>query len=36
MDLNQKMVSIDRSEAVVLRDLFGDDKTFVAIVRHLG
>jgi hypothetical protein len=36
MDLNQKLVSIDRSEAVVLRDLFGKDKTFVALVRHLG
>jgi hypothetical protein len=36
MDLNQKLVSIDRSDAVVLRDLFGKDKTFVALVRHLG
>jgi hypothetical protein len=36
MDLNQKLVSIDRSDAVVLRDLFDKDKTFVALVRHLG
>lgn len=36
MDLNQKLVSIDPSEAVVLHDLFGDEKTLVALVRHLG
>jgi predicted RNA-binding protein len=36
MDLNQKLVSIESSDSVVLRDLFGEDKTFVALVRHLG
>lgn len=36
MDLNQKIVSIESSEAVVLRDLLGEDKTLVALVRHLG
>jgi predicted RNA-binding protein len=36
MDLKQNLVSIDRSETVFLRDLFGEDKTFVALVRHLG
>jgi hypothetical protein len=36
MDLNQKLVSIERTEAVVLRDLLGRDQTLVALVRHLG
>jgi predicted RNA-binding protein len=36
MDLNQKLVSIESSDSVVFRDLFGEDKTFVALVRHLG
>ena len=36
MDLNQKLVSIESSEAVVLHDMFGDNKTLVALVRHLG
>jgi hypothetical protein len=36
MDLNQKLVSIESSDSAVLRDLFGKDKTFVALVRHLG
>lgn len=36
MNLNQKLVSVKSSESVVLHDLFGDDKTFVVLVRHLG
>jgi hypothetical protein len=36
MDLNQKLVSIECNEAVVLRDLLGNDQTLVALVRHLG
>ena len=36
MDLNQKVVSVESSEPPVLRDLFGNDKTLVALVRHLG
>jgi hypothetical protein len=36
MDLNQKLVSIECNEDVVLRDLLGNDQTLVALVRHLG
>jgi hypothetical protein len=36
MKLDQEVLSIEGSKSVKLDELFGEDKTFVVLVRHLG
>lgn len=36
MKLDQEVVSMKDSKYVRLDELFGEDKTFVVLVRHLG
>ncbi|MET3729720.1 hypothetical protein ABID52_003301 [Fictibacillus halophilus] len=36
MKLDQEVVSIEGSKPVTVHELFGEDKTFFVLVRHLG
>jgi hypothetical protein len=36
MKLDQEVLSIEGSKSVTFHELFGEDKTFVVLVRHLG